>query len=71
MSDLILRLPWVNRRRPFIGLHISPFPSYRSRGGRSRRYYHCGVIWGRQFMPTTQPASSVWFDVYVPEWRRA
>ena len=67
--DMILAIPWVNRRRPFVGFHIAPFPSYRIRNRRTYETYHCGIIWGRQFMPTPgHSANSYWFDVELPSW---
>ena len=70
MSDFCIRLPWINRRRPFVAFHISPFPAYQIRSGRTRAVYHCGIIWGRQFMPTAELSHSFWFDVPLP-WRKA
>ena len=67
-DDLRLELPWINRQRPFIAFHIAPFPSYRIRKGRTYKTYHCGLIWGRQFMPTNHSARSWWFDVVLPSW---
>ena len=69
MSDLCIRLPWINRRRPFVAFHIAPFPAYQMSGGRTRAVYHCGIIWGRQFMPGNYHSSAFWFDVPMP-WRR-
>jgi hypothetical protein len=68
--DLTIRLPWINRRRPFVSLHVAPFPGYRIRNGRSYKYFHCGIIWGRQFMPNCDPPYSWWFD-FPPEHVRA
>ena len=68
MSDFSVRLPWLTRRRPFIAFHIAPFPAYEMRNGRTRKVYHCGIIWGRQFMPT-RSGGAYWFDVKFP-WKK-
>lgn len=68
MSDFCIRLPWVNRRRPFVAFHVDSFPGYRIRNGRTQKYYHCGVIWGRQFMPG--PSGSAWWFDFKFLWRR-
>ena len=67
MTDFLIQLPWINRRRPFVALHISSFPGFRVHYGKTRKYYRCGLIWGRQFMPT-KSGSSWWFDVVIPSW---
>lgn len=67
--NLSVRLPWINRRRPFIVFHVAPFPSYRIRKGSTYKTYHCGLIWGRQFMQTSGSwVSSWWFDIELPSW---
>ena len=65
--DLLLTVPWVNRRRPFVAFHVAPFPSYRIRNGRAHKTYHCGLMWGRQFMPTPT-GGAWWFDIEIPRW---
>ena len=67
MSDFTLRVPWLTRHKPFLSLHIAPFPAYQIRNGRTRKVYHVGVIWGRQFMPV-ESGGSFWFDVPM-RWR--
>ena len=71
MSDFRLSLPWFNRSRPFIALHIAPFPSYRIRNRRTYKTYHIGILWGRQFMPVPLAGChALWFDVVFPSWWR-
>jgi hypothetical protein len=70
MRDICIRLPWINRRRPFIAFHIAPFPACQIRRGYIRLVYHCGIIWGRQFMPNNNSSHSFWFDIPMM-WRKA
>ena len=67
--DWILAMPWPNRRRPFIGLHVA-YPSYRTCNGKTTKLYHCGIIWGRQFMPGNHKSRSIWFDVPIPDFAK-
>ena len=60
--DLAVRLPWFNRRRPYVALHVASW-GYEVHGGKSRRIFHVGLMWGRLFTDRrTYPAK--WFDLY-------
>jgi hypothetical protein len=52
-----VRLPWCNRHRPFVSLHVSQW-GYELRGGKSRRILHVQLIWGR--LSSDRSAYKVW-----------
>jgi len=49
--DICLRLPWLNRRRPYIALHLKHWGWALGRR-RHRQIFVLMFMWGRQFMPT-------------------
>lgn len=52
-----LHLPWFNRHRPFVVLHVSQW-GHNLYGGRERRILHVQLVWGRLF--TDRGRSKVW-----------
>lgn len=64
--DWAIHMPWYNRHRPFVALHVIRWGSdvYQ---GRSRNIYHVGVQAGRLF---TDSGGARWFDISSPWWRR-
>ena len=55
--EIGIRLPWFNRHRPYIALHVSQW-GYAFRDGKSRRILHVQLMWGRLF--TDRGGFKVW-----------
>jgi hypothetical protein len=45
---MTIALPWINKKRPFVCLHIS-HGGYQCYQKRWRNYWHIGLGMGRQF----------------------
>lgn len=58
--ERVLHLPWFNRHRPFVALHVASW-GYEVCGGKSRRVFHVGLMCGRLFSDRSSRAK--WFDL--------
>lgn len=59
--DISLRLPWINRRRPYVALHIKHWGWALGRG-RHRQIFVVLLMAGRQFSN-----SKGWMKSWYPE----
>ncbi len=66
--DLCLSLPWPNRRKPYVALHVKHW-GWRCHRGKSAEVWTVGLMAGRFFMPEGYRGFSKWFYPHG-FWRR-
>jgi hypothetical protein len=59
--EFAIHLPWFNRRRPYVALHVAQW-GYEVHQGRTRRVLHVGLMWGRLFTDR-KTYRAKWWDV--------